>query len=135
MKKFVFFLLMVFAVFACTPDDEIKFEPFSLPIESVVIPDNWTLNEVGFITLTYTRPTSCDLFNGFNYQYTNEFIRTVSIEAIRLKETNCTDESQVDYQVDLKFQPVKVGIYHFRFWSGVDENGNNTFLEYDVDVQ
>lgn len=135
MKKFAFFLLIVFTVFSCALDDEQKSEPVSLPIESVVIADDWILNEEGIITITYRRPTTCHFFNGFNYQYTTEFTRTVNIEAIKLNENNCEDASLETYDVDLKFKPTQIGIYHFRFWSGVDENGNYTFLEYDVDVQ
>ena len=135
MKKIVFFLVTIFALTSCSLDDEPKSEQVSLPIESVVIPDNWPLNEEGFITLTYRRPTTCHLFNGFNYQYTDEFTRTVSIEAIKLNENNCIDASLESYDVDLNFKPLKEGLYHFRFWSGIDENGNYTFLEYDIDVQ
>ena len=117
-------------VLSCSLDDEPKSEPVALPIESVIIPSDWPLNQLGAIKVTYRRPTTCHLFNGFNYQYTDEFTRTVNIEAVKLN-----DASTESYEVDLQFKPTEFGIYHFKFWSGVDENGNNTFLEYDIDVQ
>jgi hypothetical protein len=135
MKKFVFFLIMISMVVSCTLDDEPKSDSVALPIESVIIPSDWPLNQLGAIKVTYRRPTTCHLFNGFNYQYTDEFTRTVNIEAIKFNDDNCIDASAESYEVDLQFKPTEFGIYHFKFWSGVDENGNNTFLEYDIDVQ
>lgn len=135
MKKIVFFLAVFLMVTSCDLDDTPKSESVALPIESVTIPSQWPLNQLGDIKITYRRPTTCHLFNGFNYQYTNEFERTVNIESIKLNENNCLDASMEVYEVDLSFKPKTIGIYHFKFWSGFDEDGNYTFLEYDVDVQ
>ena len=134
MKKSVFLLFIIFTLFSCELNDEPKSEPVSLPIESVVMPSELGLNQLLLIKVTYSRPTTCHLFNGFNYVYTGEFTRTVNIEAVKLNDTNCVDASTESYEVDLEFKPTKVGVYHFKFWSGVDENGNYTFLEYDIDV-
>ena len=135
MKKFVFFVIVLFSLFSCTSDDGPRSEPTSLPIESVVVPVDCIVNEERIIKITYRRPTTCHFFNGFNYQYTDEFIRTVSIEAIKLNEDNCVDASMESYEIDLKFKPLEIGVYHFKFWSGVDENGNYTCLEHDIEVQ
>ena len=136
MKKIVFFLMIISTFLtSCSLDDEPKSEQVSIPVESVIIPSEWPLNQLGAIKVSYRRPTTCHLFNGFNYQYTDEFIRTVSIEAIKLNEDNCIDASSEIYEVELQFKPTELGIYHFKFWSGIDESGNYTFLEYDVDVQ
>lgn len=135
MKKAVILLTLILVIVSCSLDDTPKSESVSLPVESVIIPSEWPINQLGAIKITYRRPTTCHLFNGFNYQINDEFTRTVSIEAIKLNDNNCIDASAESYEVELNFKPTELGIYHFKFWSGIDENGNNTFLEYDVDSQ
>jgi hypothetical protein len=135
MKKVVYYLAMILVLVSCSLDDSPKSEPVSLPIESVIMPTVWPVDQLGAIKITYRRPTTCHLFNGFNYQINDDFTRTVSIEAVKLNDNNCIDASEESYEVELNFKPTQLGIYHFKFWTGVDSSGNYTFLEYDVEAQ
>lgn len=132
MKKLVLFFLVAIAFSSCSLDGEPQSELVTLPIESVVMPDAYFMNEISEITVKYRRPSACHMFNGFYYDI-NENTRTVAISTIKLSQDNCQDESTL-FEVPLSFKPTTEGHYIFKFWNGTDINGTDVFLTYEIDV-
>ncbi|WP_299883803.1 hypothetical protein [uncultured Lacinutrix sp.] len=129
-RKFLFCLITV-ALFSCSVDDA---GPAShqelLPIESVVIPDEFQVGISYQIDLTYVKPTNCHSF--YNIYYLKNFNeRTVAVISTVYQNENCTT---IDAQTDVSFNFVatQTGSYIFKFWQGEDQNGEDTYLEMEI---
>lgn len=127
----MFFVLLLVS---CSLDDEPSSDEVMLPVESVTIPQIMELNLEHQIMIKYKRPTTCHLFNGFYYEI-NGLTRTIAISAIKLNENNCQNaEGEGPYEVAFKFTPTELEVYHFKFWTGMNIDGVDEYLEYDVEV-
>ena len=132
MKKILILFGFLFALSSCNLDDEPSRDFVLLPVEDVVMPAEFHLNEVNPILVKYRRPTTCHLYNGLYYDV-DEYTRTVAISFVKLNESNCEDASlEGPYEVYLNFKPTELETYHFKFWLGVNDSGIDQFLEYDV---
>ena len=68
MKKFFVLCLTTLLFASCSiNDDGPNFSFEILPVESVVIPDAFTLGETYPITVSYFRPSTCHTFKEFYY--------------------------------------------------------------------
>ena len=81
MKKLVLLLSLLFAFNSCSTDDGDNFRFELLPVESVEIPNEFTLGETYEITIRYYRPSTCHAFNSFYYEK-NLNTRTIAVESI-----------------------------------------------------
>ena len=48
--------------------------------------------------------------------------------------SNCSEIQNVLVEETFNFYVTNTGNYIFKFWTGEDANGNDTFLEYDIPV-
>lgn len=134
MKRIFVLLSLFFVLSSCNLDDEPRNENVLLPVEDVVMPTEFHLNEVAQIVVKYRRPTTCHLYNGL-YYLAEGYTRTVAVNFVKLNENNCLDASdEGPFEVSLNFKPTELETYHFKFWLGVNDNGQDEFLEYDVEV-
>lgn len=134
MKKIVLLILIAFAVNSCSINDEPDRDFVLMPVEEVIMPDNYTVGNISPIIIKYRRPTQCHIFDGFYYDI-DESTRTVAIRAVKLNQNNCVDDTESLYEIPLDFKPAVEGNYTFKFWIGEDVNGVDQYLVYDVEVQ
>ena len=134
MKKIALLLLIAITISSCSVNDSSDRDFVLMPVESVTMPATYTVGNISKIMIKYRRPTQCHIFNGFYYDI-NENVRTVAIQAVKLNQSNCPDDSENIYEVPLDFKPTTAGEYTFKFWTGVDGNGVDQYLVYDVVVQ
>lgn len=134
MKRIVFLILIAFAVNSCSLNDEPDRDFVLLPIEEVIVPDNYTVGNISTFKLKYRRATQCHIFDGFYYDI-DEMTRTVAIQAVKLNQSNCPEDTENLYEVPLEFKPMVAGTYTFKFWLGVDEEGIDQYSIFDVEVQ
>ena len=134
MKKLALLLLIAITISSCSLSDTPDRDFVLMPVETITMPDTYTVGNISQILIKYRRPTQCHIFNGFYYDI-NENERTVAIQAVKLNQTNCPDDSENIYEVPLDFKPTTAGDYTFKFWTGVDGNGVDQYIEYDVVVQ
>ncbi|PQV49503.1 hypothetical protein CLV33_103136 [Jejuia pallidilutea] len=134
MKKFFILSLFVTLLFSCSLDDDnTNFNIEILPIESVDIPDEFTLGEVYPITVTYERPSNCHVFREFYYaKHNNE--RTVAVVNNVFEQNDCVDLTDTTLTATFDFQVTSNGSYIFKFWQGKDENDEDIYLEIEVPV-
>jgi len=104
-----------------------------LPVESVDIPDSFTLGEVYPITVTYLRPSTCHQFREFYYAKDNN-IRTVAVITYNFLDNDCQDLENELVQETFNFKVTGNGSYIFKFWQGEDDNGENQYLTIEVPV-
>lgn len=134
MKKFLILSFLVASLFSCSLDDDgTNFSVEFLPIESVDIPDEFTLGEVYPITVTYIRPSSCHAFREFYYaKHNNE--RTVAVINNVFERNDCEDLTDAMLTATINFQVTSNGSYIFKFWQGKDDDGEDMFMEIEVPV-
>lgn len=135
MKRLFLLCVLALSFTSCSidRDDSSDFYYEILPIESVDIPDEFTLGETYAIHLKYLRPSTCYAFNDF--YYTSEANqRTVAI--INTVYPNAACETLDNEMVDVSFNFIvnNTGTYVFRFWQGEDANGNDTYYIVEVPV-
>lgn len=133
MKKLLALIFLSFLVSSCSVGaDETRVDEL-LPVQSVVLPTSMTVDVISQITVKYTRPTDCYIFNGFNLSM-DGFTNYVAIQSIRLKESNCMPDNENVFEITLLYKPTVAGVYTFKFWTGKDTSGNDTFITYEIDA-
>jgi len=134
MKKLIVFFVLLGTLVSCSLDDDnsVNYHFEILPIESVEIPDQFTLGETYPITVHYIKPSSCYVFNDFYYvKELNE--RTIAVVNTVYENQSCT-EAQEMAEATFNFFVTSNGTYVFKFWQGVDESGNDLYYIVEVPV-
>jgi hypothetical protein len=135
MKKLIALFSLVFVLFSCSLDDNnnpnVRYE--LLKTEEVTIPDVFILGDTAEILVRYKKPSSCHGFDGFYYDK-DGFTRTIAVQNYVIEDPNCQNLTDEIKQETLRFQPTATGMYTFKFWTGKDANGVNTYLEFEREV-
>jgi len=120
---------------SCTPDNGPSYTLELRPIVSVDIPTEFTLGQTYPITVHYSRPTTCHIFNQLYYDK-NLNVRTIAVECAVQESNNCQDLTGTNAVGDytFNFYVTSNGSYIFKFYQGKDASGNSIFLEYEVPV-
>ncbi len=132
MKKLALLLSVLFVFNSCSLDEE-TFALELLPVESVVIPAEFELGGAYQITMKYYRPTSCHSPYGFYYERELN-VRTCAVQNLKSDRADCNIITDYLVEETFTFHATNTGNYIFKFWTGKDEEGNNTYLEYDIPV-
>jgi hypothetical protein len=61
-------------------------------------------------------------------------VRICAIKNLLEDRGNCAPVENILVEETFNFQVTSTGNYIFKFWTGEDSEGNNTFLEYDIPV-
>jgi len=131
-KLLVLCLALIFA--SCSVDDDSTNYSFEvLPVESVDIPDEFTLGEVYPITVSYFKPSTCHAFREFYYLKENNE-RTVAPIDYVFEKNNCQDLNDELIEETFNFIVTSNGSYIFKFWQGEDANGEDQYLTIEVPV-
>ena len=140
MKKLIFFGLIIAAFWSCSIDDSPS-EDFLLeilPIESASVPSEMSFGEVYTIYYSYLKPTTCHSFNDL-YYIAESNVRTVAViskvlianEGVICQTlTNELEEKSFSFLADNS-----EGAYVFKFWQGEDDNGEDTYLVFEVPIR
>lgn len=104
-----------------------------VPVLMVEMPSNYAKDSVTEIPITYIRPTSCHVFYDFYYSI-NVNERTVALYCTKLNQDVCTTDIPFPTTVPLRFKPSGLGTYHFKFWTGTDEQNVDQYIEFDAVV-
>lgn len=134
MKKVFALLLSVMLATSCSLDDDSpNFQFEILPVESVVMPAQFTAGVAEEISLKFIRPTGCHIFNDF-YYVPDGNQRTVAV-ITSVANTSCETDINEEVEVSFDFLPQELyQSYTFRFWQGQDESGNDTYYIVEVPV-
>ena len=133
MKRFFVSIILTFSLLSCSLDDgTTDFTIETLPIKSAVVPEAFIFGSNHTITVIYDLPSSCHGFYDLYYQYEGTS-RIVAINSVVIENNTCTDGLiEVEYQFLVSV--VQREDYTFKFWKGVDSNGENIFEEILVPV-
>ena len=136
MKKIVFLSLMIFAFIGCSDDDVPVFSFETLPVSNIQgIPEVFVVGDPVTLDLSYFRPTTCHGFEGFEVQtVTPTLINIAVITRFVEGRSTCTDLTDEELTASLIFSPIVSGEVTLNFLSGSDENGEPTFVTFNVPV-
>ena len=137
MKRLIILSLTLILLVSCSiSDNGSSYDGYSLdvlPIESVNMPDTFTLGETYPITVHYFTPSTCYSFKEFYYLKNNNE-RTVAVINYVADNPNCTDLQDELTEATFNFVVTSNGSYVFKFWQGTDENGDDQYLTIEVPV-
>ena len=133
MKKLVLLCVVMFSLASCSIDDSNEYYNEILPIESVVIPEQFVLGKVYPITVKYIRPAGCYVF--YDFYYTRELNqRTVAVVNSVFTNQNCGISEDAEAEATFNFKVTSNGTYVFKFWQGKDESGTDLYYIVEVPV-
>ncbi|WP_179349983.1 hypothetical protein [Winogradskyella pacifica] len=136
MKRYALLILtLIFtSIFtSCSLDDDTNFIGTEIiPIESVEIPEYFVFGERYEILITYNRPSTCYQFYNFYYDI-NENERVVAIINSVYSDNSCVEEEE-SVTVTLNFETRSNETYLFKFYQGVDEEGEDIYYLVEVPV-
>ncbi|GLB52848.1 hypothetical protein NBRC110019_18880 [Neptunitalea chrysea] len=135
MKKYALLLIVALVSFSCSIDDDenVNYRFEFVATDTVEFPSEIYVNNTYNVTIYYTLPNSCYYINGIDYNYTDDYERTVALVATVYDGTNC-DANTVLESTTFDFKPINAGTYTFNFLTGQDDNGDYTYSTYDVVV-
>jgi hypothetical protein len=135
MKLFITSLLVILGLTSCSIEDELPVISYGYEVaQSVIIPDSFNFGETYDIEVSFTLTNDCYIFSGFE-MVPNSIQRTVRIVSTQIQPNgSCENSIPENQSKTLRFQVKSTGIYVFKFLSGYDDLGNETFLEFTVPV-
>ena len=132
MKRFFLLFSLLFLFNSCELDENNYYVDI-LPDHSVEMPSEFTLGLSYQITMRYYRPTNCHSPYGIYYEKDLN-IRTCAIKNLVEERSNCAEVDDVLVEETFNFKVTNTGNYVFKFWTGKDDEGNDTFMIYDIPV-
>ncbi len=135
--SFLAVILTLFGTSSCSLNDDgqenFYFE--TLEVTSANFPETFKLGDIYRIDVTFTRPTNCHFFEGFDFVKTGETERTIIGVASAFSGNDChnLDDSTIESYFD--FEVLYTGTYTFKLWTGKNNNVEDEYLIIEVPVE
>ena len=128
-------LVLTFLCNGCSiDDDDANFHFTALEIVDAEVPESFVLNETYKITVNYLKPDSCTYYEGFDVVKDSLTTRSVvAIGAVRTDIDDCMEEL-IQETASFNFQVIYTEPYTFKFYTGVNCDGEAEYLEIVVPV-
>ena len=115
-------------------DEQENFHFVALPITSVEMPESFVLNETYEIKVTYLRESDCEYFEGFDILKEDTTVRNVAAIGSMLSDSDTCKEISQEIETSFNFIVLYNQTYTFKYFTGIDENGDAQFIEIEVPV-
>jgi len=134
MKKIIF-LLILSVLLSCEleVDENQQFSSELMPISSVNIPSQFIFGQTHEITLNYTRPNDCYVFERIISQIDESNNRLIAVVDSNYFNNNCGD-NPIEATVSFNFTATDNETYIFQFFQGTSDNGEDQYLIIEVPV-
>ncbi len=134
MKRVILILMMAFVGVSCSLDDDgANFDLATLPIKTAEVPEEFVFGGTYEITVTFDLPDGCHSFQSLFFQQ-NGNERVVAINALIDLQAACT-EAITEKSYTFNLTALQQNNYVFKFWKGLDNDGENIFEEVIVPVR
>lgn len=141
MKKLLLIFILAFALNSCTSEGNSPRVSYELiAIKRCIMPDSFVLGETYDLQMFYEKPTSCHYYKGIYFEKEGN-TRIVAIQSGLVESNDCITydynnpitpgESSAHYS----FKVTEHQAYIFKFWTGRNEQGENTYYEVKVPVE
>lgn len=137
MKKILLLVFLVSLLVSCSLDDSSSpdFTYKLAAVVSVEIPDTLIFQQVYDFDIEYKQPSTCNVFYGYDYRVKgNE--RFIGVKNTVYLDDNCEDLAEDNTaHHDLSFLVERGDHYIFKFWQGIDDEGEPVYLTKEVPVK
>jgi len=135
MKRILYLITILIIFTNCSLDDDSIQRHFEvLPIESINLPQEFTLNETYTFEFTFIRPTNCYGYNNIINVAENEN-RTLAVNAIVFENNDCTPTTIDNISTqEFEFKVIYDQVYKFHIWKGKDAQGNDIYDDIEIPV-
>ncbi len=113
-------------------DDNLHFE--KIPISNITIPEYMNVNTSYTITFDYALINGCYSFYNIDFEVYDDNTRIITALA-EVNESGYCTEVYITESTSVTFKPLEAKEYHFKFWTGKDNNNNDLYEEYTVNVE
>ncbi len=125
-------ILLLFV--GCDIDSNENFQFIPLEVLSADLPEAFDQNEQHNINITFRRPDGCTFFHAFDISVQSTTERNIVAIGSVLTQDDCAENDGTGDAV-LNFTALETAPYTFRFYTGVNGNGDPEYLEYIVPVR
>lgn len=133
-KKILMSLMMFFMLFSCSiNDDSSNLSLETLPIKEAVVPEEFVFGQSYTLKVIYDLPDGCHSFYNLFYQYDGP-VRIVAINSLVDNASACT-LALIEKEHTFVVKAIQQEDYIFKFWKGIDDNGDDIFEEVIVPVR
>jgi hypothetical protein len=136
MKYFFCAIIALIGLSSCSIESDTPLISYEyVAVNDVVIPSSFEFGQSYDILVTFTMPNDCYIFSGFEMTPNNNE-RIVRVVLTKQEENGTCENNSVMMTREeiLRFRVMDGEDYIFKFSNGVDDQGNETFLEYTVTV-
>ena len=134
MKRVFILILTIFTFSSCSLDDDdntyVSIE--TLPIKQAIVPLEFEYGSVYTLKVIYDLPSGCHSFYNLFYQYENT-ARIIAINSLVNSNQACT-EALIEKEYEFEVTVSQRENYIFKFWKGIDNEGDDVFEEIVVPV-
>ncbi|WP_434037290.1 hypothetical protein [Formosa sp. 4Alg 33] len=151
MKKLLLLFVATLTLASCdSSDDDTDYYFDAVPTVSADVPATMVTDQTYKITIDYNQPTTCYSYATTNIESSVEetenednpdeeptvtkIITFAVINKIEVKSGDECEDLDVIAQTPVNFETLETGSYIFRFWAGLDDDGESIFLEYPVQI-
>lgn len=133
MKKIIPLVAGLLLFYSCiNNDNKLNFVYEILPIDEYTVPASFTFEVTDTIKVKYSLKNSCYFFDNIYYEY-QDTTRIVAVRALMETDKACA-QAITQHEYKLIITPNQEEDYVFKFWKGLDSNGENIFEEVIVPV-
>ncbi len=140
MRKILLLLATLLVISSCSlePDPQADYYVEFLPADGVIIPHFVVPGESYQVTVLYTKPNGCYLFDRFHTEQEGDAILIAVQAAVRM-DSECKkyeNMQQEDHSFTFKCaENLTTNSYIFKFYTGLDDNGNKTYEQVEIPVK
>jgi hypothetical protein len=141
MKKIILLFIVAFALNSCTTEDNTQHVTYELlPIQSCQMPYEFVYGQTYELQMFFKKPTSCHFYKGIYFEKQEGNTRIVAIQSGVVESNSCvpyddnTNELLTTTSTKCNFKVTGHENYIFKFWTGKNEQGENTYYEVEVPV-
>lgn len=134
MKKIILSLVLVLSLVSCSLDDgeESKVVYDKMSIVSVEAPDTLMFGKQETFKISFLKKTDCHQFYDIAYSFSENkhYITAIAFKRGEQCEVLEGETQEESFKISIQNREA----YSFRFWSGVNEEGEDTFIEKEIPV-
>ena len=140
MRKILLLLTTLFIIISCTlePDSQPNYSIEFIAADGVIVPSWVTKGRTYEVTVAYTKPTGCYLFDRFHTEKDGDSI-LIAVQAAVKNDSECK-KYEIDQLEEQSFTftcPADYALecYIFKFYTGLDNNGIKTYEQVKIPVR
>lgn len=136
MKKFLLLFLTIGLFSSCgiNDDDGTDILTDYAPISEVALPETFELGETYDFKITYTLPSPCHELFGYEYLPDQNTHLFAIVTTFSPDDPACSDLPGETEEFTWKFTVNQRDLHTFKFWTGIDEDGQSIFITKEIEV-